>query len=103
MGKETILICTYDYYFLDPLMKLLCTFQDVGGSGPIHTVGGAAALVINIICRPSKENRQREARVIVNDITGHSVPVSRMEPDYDIFVLMRKFSNPLKHGVYILG
>ena len=88
--------------FLDPLMTSLCTFQDVGGSGPIHAVGGAAALVINIISRPSKENRQKEARVIVKDITGHSVPVSGIEPEHDSFVLMRKCSNPLKHGVYIL-
>ena len=52
-------------------------FQDVGGSGPIHAVGGAAALVMSIVLKSREQKmRQMGAKYIINDINGHSVPVN---------------------------
>ena len=48
----------------------------MGGSGPVHAVGGAAALVVNLVLGPPDEKIQRKGRrAIVYDVEGHSVPV----------------------------
>ena len=49
----------------------------MGGSGPVHAVGGAAALVVTLILGSRDEKIQRKGRrAIVYDMEGHSVPVT---------------------------
>ena len=57
-------------------VTILKSLQDIGGSGPIHAVGGAAALVLSLALGPRDEKiQQKGSRVIVDDVNGHSVPV----------------------------
>ncbi|KAH3888224.1 hypothetical protein DPMN_012255, partial [Dreissena polymorpha] len=64
--------------------QLYCPFggvayRDYGGSGVIHVVGGASALVLTYVIGPRYSRiRRRDAGILYTDLAGHSIPLEML-------------------------